>query len=238
MEEQKRFIGDAAHELKTPITALKTSLEVNLMDKDLDTKSHNILRENLEDVASLESLTKSLLHLARLDGQQSKFSEINLTEIIDRAIKHVRPLAKKKNVTLNTNQISQKLMIKGDKEMILDLLLIFLDNAIKFSPEKSQISLIVKPLANQVVIKIKDTGIGIAKHHLPHIFDRFYRVDQARSNSDEGGHGLGLAVAKQIIDQHHGSVSVKSEVGKGTTFTIKLPGYVYLITDNHPLPLL
>lgn len=223
LDEQKRFVGDAAHELKTPLTALKTSLEVNLMDKDFPNNAKEVLKENLEDVNSLQSLTDSLLRLAKQDNNSISFEPVSVPDIVKRGVKQLQTLANQKKIKIDINNIPNELIIEGNQESLLHLMIVFLDNAIKYSPDNSEVDVSVTQQPNQITIQVKDHGIGIAKHHLPHIFDRFYRVDTARTRDQAGGYGLGLAVAKQIIDQHHGSISVESEVGKGTTFTITLP---------------
>ena len=226
LEEQKRFVADAAHELRTPVTALKTSLEVNLMDKKISKQANKILQENLEDVAGLEMLIGSLLKLAKIEGRVLQTTPVELMKITKKAVKQVKPLADKKKVKIVCDLCQkdrQKLMVMGDKGALIDLVSIFLDNAIKYSPQKTEISLTLSKRKSTAVIKIEDQGIGIAPHHLKHIFDRFYRVDSARNKTNYDGYGLGLSVAQKIISQHKGSIDVKSELGIGTTFTITLP---------------
>lgn len=220
MEEQKRFISDAAHELRTPITALKTSLEVNLMDKKLSKVARKILKENLEDVSGLESLSEGLLHLSKQDQNNIKKRKVSLKKVAAQAIHIIKPLANKKRIAIKTNNISEKLHLRGDKELLVEMMLVLLDNAIKYSKAKSSVSLNVVRKGNLANITISDSGEGISKHHLPYIFDRFYQVDESRSKS---GHGLGLSIAKKIVEQHKGQISVKSELGKGTVFNISLP---------------
>lgn len=222
MQEQKRFIADAAHELRTPLTALKTSLEVNLMDESLSKKSRVILQENLEDVTSLEQLTNSLLRLSRLEDHRSHFESVFISDTLTKAIKHVKPLANKKSITFEQS-VPKDLIISGDPGALLDLCIIFLDNAIKYSHPKSTVGVTACTRRSEIQLEISDSGVGISKEHVEHIFDRFYRVDQARSKLDSGGYGLGLAVAQKIMTQHQGSISVRSELGKGTTFTLRFP---------------
>lgn len=220
MDEQKRFIGDAAHELRTPLTALKTSMEVNLMDNDLSPSSKNILQENLEDLIRLESLVESLLELARHENRPPVFEPVHIADIVARAVKHVQPIANKNQINIQLENIPENLSLNVNQESILRLLIIFLDNAIKYSDPESTVTISIELQSNQVLIRVQDQGVGIAKHHLPHIFDRFYRAESARS---KGGYGLGLSVAQKIVELHRGSISVESQVGVGSTFTIKLP---------------
>lgn len=221
-EEQKRFIGDAAHELKTPITALKTSLEVNLMDRTLDKKTQKILNENLEDVISLESLSQSLLRLARITDQQLAKEPVDLKKVVIRGMDYLEATAQKKEVTIQLEKGKTKIWVMGDEGALLDLVLILLDNAIKYSNDRSVIKVELQKKKHQVELSVTDFGSGISKKDLPHIFERFYRADQARSNQHNHGYGLGLSVAQKIVNQHNGHILVTSAVGKGSTFTVTL----------------
>lgn len=220
MDEQKRFVSDAAHELKTPLTALKTSLEVSLMDKKLDHKAKKILQENLTDVNSLEKLTQNLLQLAQANNHNLQFKPVSLEKIINQAIKKINPLASKKQIKIKFKKLTQDYKIPGDETSLINLLVIFLDNSVKYSHSETKIAVTVQGLKNSVQVKISDNGIGIEEKHLPFIFNRFYRIDNSRTGS---GYGLGLSVAQKIIKQHHGSVKVESQPGKGTTFTLQFP---------------
>ena len=221
-EQQKRFIQDASHELKTPITALKTSLEVNLMDKKLDSKTKTILQENLQDVTNLEKLTHSLLKLASHKASHKLFKPVNITTQAHQAITQLKPLADQKNISISLKSQGTRTIL-GDEHTLFELFLIFLDNAIKYTPPHGHIHIKFTQLKKHLKIIIKDTGVGIKSSNIPYIFDRFYQEDSSRSSQTDAGFGLGLSVAKQIIDHHNGAVTVKSKKGKGTTFTIKLP---------------
>lgn len=224
LEEQKRFVADASHELRTPLTALKTSLEVALRDKKMSLKqAKEVLGSNLEDIDSLQSLTNNLLSLTHYqdNGRQLVFEEVDLEEIVKKAAKKILPLAKERGIDLKLEIGDHTL--QANRESLEEMLLIFLDNAVKYTPKGGQVTLTTKSGKKNLIIEIKDTGIGIAERDLPHIFDRFYRVDQSRSKSKVTGFGLGLALAKRIIEIHRGSVAVSSALNKGTTFTIKLP---------------
>lgn len=240
LEEQKRFVADASHELRTPLTALKTSLEVALRDKKMAlADAKNVLEDNLEEVESLKSLSDKLLSLTRYqsNGQNLAFKEVNIREVIQKAVKKVTPLAKEKEIEVKLSFDSaphQKvpgsaqdklsgLKLEGNKESLEEMLLIFLDNGVKYTPKGGRVTIEGQSNKKSYVIKVKDTGIGIAKDELPHIFDRFYRADQSRSKEKVSGFGLGLSLAKKIIEIHKGTVEVASVLGKGTTFTIKLP---------------
>jgi len=224
MEEQKRFIADASHELRTPLTALKTSMEVALRSRKLTAKKAKaIIEENLESVNSMEALTSNLLSLASYDqnGQKLEFEELELTEIVKRSIEKIKPLAKKKKIVVELNM--EETVVNGDCDGLERMMIVFLDNAVKYTEIKGRLKVSVSRGNKYAEIKFSDNGRGISGEDLPNIFDRFYRVDRARCKNEVCGYGLGLSVAKKIIDLHRGSVAVESELNKGTTFIVKLP---------------
>lgn len=223
MLEQKRFVGDAAHELKTPVTALKTAMEVNLMDKNIKLKTKKILAENLEDVTSLETLIEGLLRLARVDDLGLSLKPVKVGLIVERAVKQVKTLAEKKRIGIKQTELIREMIVLGDTGSLTELLVIMLDNAIKYSQAKTTVAVTVKENKKMTVIEIKDEGVGIAQDQLSYIFDRFYQVDAARSKNTTNGYGLGLAMAKKIVEQHQGKIVVESEPGKGSTFLVHLP---------------
>jgi len=221
MERQNQFTADASHELRTPLTAMKTEIEVALRDKNVDLNdTKKILSSNLEEIGKLESLSTSLLRLARNEHGRRNNQLVNLSEIIVSAYSRVEKIAQKKQIEFH-NQILPVEII-GDEENLIELFVILLHNAVKYSPEKSVIKLKMKTEKGRILIEIIDQGIGIEKEDLPHIFDRFYRTDKARTSTKEGGYGLGLAIAKTIIENHQGSIQVESTPGKGSTFKVSL----------------
>lgn len=222
MEKQKRFIADASHELRTPLTALKTSMEVTLKDKNLSQKeAKDQIKENLEDVDNLVSLSNNLLDLANYQNGSNEVERVNLADLVKKACKEIEPLAKKENIKLTLT--AEKVFIKADKDKIKQAVLALLDNAVKFSDKKGKVHVNLKNDRKHAVLIIKDNGIGISKKDLPYIFDRFYRADTSRMKQKRDGFGLGLSLVKKIVKSHNGSIKVKSEVGKGTAFTITLP---------------
>ncbi len=224
VDEQNRFVSDASHELRTPLTALKSAFEVYLREtKPTLAESKQLVGESLTDVNKLQVLSESLLQLAQYQqpNRQIPFEKLSLTQVITEAVKKTSTLAKKKNITILTPDID--INISGSTYKLVDLFVILLDNAIKYSQDNSKIDVSMKKFDSGIVISVKDTGIGIAKKDIAHIFERFYRVDQARSKSNESGYGLGLAIASQIVASHHGTISVKSKLHEGTEFIIKLP---------------
>ena len=224
MEEQKRFVADASHEFRTPLTALKTSMEVALRDKKLSlSEAREVIKSNLEDIDGLQLLSNNLLNLTNLqsNGQKLVFKDIDIAQVFKNAHRKILPLAKEKNIEIKAKVKKQN--IQANREGLEEMMLIFLDNAVKYSFPKGKVMVRTKIDKKHLILEIKDMGIGIAKEDVSHIFDRFYRVDQSRSKENISGYGLGLSLAKRIIEIHRGSVAVSSVLGKGTTFAIKLP---------------
>lgn len=222
-EDQKRFISDASHELKTPLTGLKSLFEVSLRDKKItlsDTKK--VIQQGIEQTDKLKNLSDSLLEISRFDNQKLVSTQtVLIKEIITDAVSQLKPKADKKNIKITSKIGSQK--VCGNYEKLVELFIIFIDNAIKYSPDNTKINLFTVSDKNNLIIKIIDQGIGIDQKDLPHIFDRFYQANNSRTKNSDTGYGLGLSIAKQIIEIHHGQIEVESKLNHGTTFTIKLP---------------
>jgi signal transduction histidine kinase len=224
LDEQNRFITDASHELNTPLTALKTSLEVNLRNKQLNLEeAKEVLQSNLEDVNSLQSLSEELMGVVMYQKQNGNFKmeKIALPVVIKSAVEKVKSLAEKKKIIIKVD--IAKAFVIGDEKSLRELFVILLDNAIKYSANKTLISLTAKKEDSLIEVTVEDTGAGIKKEDLPHIFDRFYRADRSRTKQRVGGYGLGLSIAKRIVTLHNGSIRVESEIGKGSAFIVTLP---------------
>lgn len=221
MLEQKRFIADASHELRTPLTSLKTAIEVSLRDTSISKNAQEILEANLEDVDALNDLIDSLLLLASQERKTVIKQLVDIHEVINRAVKTVQPIAQEKNITILKKLQHQQIL--ASEAGLTELLTILLDNAVKYSTSQGKVIITTKTVRNNISITVSDTGIGISKKYIPHIFDRFYRIDSCRTTSQRPGFGLGLSVAKQVVENHNGTISVSSEIGVGTTFTISLP---------------
>lgn len=223
-EKQKIFIADAAHELKTPLTSIKTHLEVNLRNKKLNlTEAKKIFSDTIEDIDSLTYLTNSLLAQSKHQNYNNgnDFEEFYLNEEARKIITKLKPKADQKKLFLNLKLEDVK--IKADKKAVSELITILVDNAIKFNKEKGTVDIEIFKEKKCAVIKIQDTGIGIEKKDLPHIFDRFYKASSSRSKVEHDGFGLGLSIAKEITGRHKGKISVRSRKDEGTVFNVNLP---------------
>lgn len=224
VEEQNRFITDSSHELRTPLTSLKSEIEVSLRDKKLNLEgARNLLKSNLEEVNNLQVLSDGLIKLTQYQKGDNGliFDKISLAAVIEEATKKISVLAKTKSIKIVNNV--EDLTIEGSQPALTELFVIFLDNAIKYSPEKTVVILDTEKSENQAIIHIRDQGLGISEKDISHLFDRFFRSDRSRTKGEIPGYGLGLSIAKQIIDKHNGSIKVQSKLGKGTTFTVQLP---------------
>jgi signal transduction histidine kinase len=222
MESQMRFTADASHELRTPLTAMQTEIEVALRDKNLTKEdARELLESNLEEVEKLRLLSDGLLRLAQNNGQKLTHNTALVGESIELAVKHVSKIADAKNISISYDADSD-IKAKGDMGAIAEVIAILLDNAIKYSDSKTVILVSALAENNHVELRVKDQGMGIVKDDIEHIFDRFYRADTSRTKQDVGGYGLGLSIAKKIVDLHDGSIRVEKTSKKGTTFLVSL----------------
>lgn len=222
-ERERRFTSDAAHELRTPLTVLKGQIEVTLSRARSSTEYENKLGELAEQVERLIRLSNALLFLSRSDQNQIAFNStsVNLTELLGVLVEQLHPLAEGKRLDLSV-QVADDLFVRGDNDHLIRLFMNLLENALKYTPADGQIQVLAGREADGVVVKIHNSGDGIPSEHIPHLFERFYRVDEARS-SQAGGSGLGLAIAYEIVRLHGGRMEAHSQPGQGVTFTIRLP---------------
>ncbi|HVA96029.1 MAG TPA: HAMP domain-containing sensor histidine kinase [Candidatus Acidoferrales bacterium] len=221
VDEQNQFISDASHELRTPIATLRAEMEASLLEKRLSDKgARKVIASNLEELGKLQELANSLLQLAHVSKKNVIYNDtVSMQEVIQSAYKKVSSLAKKKQIIFTLSQVSGK--VKGDKNSLIEVFVNLFDNAIKYSPEKTKVTIASMSKKRSVTILVTDEGVGIAPTDLEHIFDRFYRADKSRSQAD--GHGLGLSIVKKIVTAHNGSIEVDSVYHKGTTFTLTFP---------------
>lgn len=219
-EAQSRFTSDASHELRTPLAVMKTELEVALRDQQLSpSEMRELLESNLEEVNKLSKLSQTLLSLSRLDYSILDHERFNLGDV-------VRTIVGKYDKTGTRIQIEEHqkpLYTYGHLPSIEELVTVLVDNALKYSPQKSTINITLSKKNGMVSLKIVNQGKGIASTDLPHIFDRFYRADNARTSSTKTSFGLGLSLAKTIVVMHKGQLSASSAPNSDTTFLVLLP---------------
>lgn len=218
---QRRLFADLSHELKTPLTILKGEFEVILRKARSNDEYQGALRSALEETNRIIRLAENLLILAKFDSKEisPKKEKVDLTGLLNTIISNVRGLAELKEIKLSLDSKSE-LFISGDKDELKTLFLNIVENAFKYTPTGGSIQVLARENAPNAEVVISDTGVGIPEDELEHIFDRFYRVEKARSSS---GFGLGLSIAKSIAEAHGGMVSVTSRPGQGAAFTVLLP---------------
>ena len=221
MVSKDQFISDASHELRTPLTALQTTNEVALRNTKLNIKeARELLEENLVEVKRLQQLTDGLLGLMK-ENHQVSYESVQLQQIVSESFGQVIAKAQDKNITVEDKV--PPLSVRTDPALLSQVVTILLDNAIKYSPENTSVTVNASAHKKQILLTVSDHGVGIKRGDIEHIFDRFYRADQSRSKQVAEGYGLGLAIAKKIADSIEANITVKSAAGKGSTFTIYLP---------------
>ncbi len=223
MEKQKQFTADASHELRTPLAVARTNLEVALREKEWNSENGRALVASaVDEVKLMTKLAEDLLALAKLEGAERNltFSKINITEIVEGVVKKMRHLAKERNVLLSFEP-SNAVFTHGEALALERLFMNIINNALSFTLVGGAVHVSLYKNHKKAIIRVEDTGVGIAKEDLPRVFERLYRADKARVKSD--GAGLGLAIADEIARIHHGSINLESELGKGTIVTIILP---------------
>jgi signal transduction histidine kinase len=223
-EKQQRFIADASHELRTPLSVILVNLErlFRHPDHTIEQESESI-SVSIQESKRMNRLVSDLLTLARSDSNELQIMKqrVRLDEIVQKSVQAFQQLAEVKEIQMQTD-IEQPLEVMGDEERLRQLLVILLDNALKYSEPGGTISVSCKREGGSAAIVVADTGVGIPKEDIPFIFDRFFRGDKMRSATVEGS-GLGLSIAKWIVDAHGGKVRVESEAGTGTSFFVTLP---------------
>lgn len=217
-KREQQFIADVAHELKTPLSTLRGSLEIALSKDRSKEEYTTVLEESLKDINHITSTLKNVLDLAwsETPNEQKKADKFNVSELIHELSEISQKMALKKQITIK-DSIQRDIFISGFKDKLARAILNLIDNAIKYTPDKGTVQLELAKHYNKVVLTIKDNGVGISNQDIPHIFDRFYR---GSATDKVFGSGLGLAIAKSIVNLHHGSIEVESAAGKGTTFII------------------
>lgn len=222
-ESMRAFIADASHELRTPLAIIRGEADVALSQDRDSTEYRDALGIVQDEAKRLSRIVDDMMALARADAGQRllRIDEFYLNDLVEECCKAATVLAVKKGVSL-TLEPAADIAFRGDEDLLRRMLLNLLDNAIKYTPSGGSVSVALACEPANVEIMVSDTGIGIPAEQAPHVFERFYRVDKARSRAD-GGSGLGLAIAKWVAEAHKGSIDLKSSPGHGSKFTASLP---------------
>ena len=219
-----QFTADASHELRTPLAVMQTTTEVSLRTSQTISDYREAQNEVLEELEKTSSLVEKLMLLARADAgvETLQRGSMNLADSLKEACDDGRVLARAKHLTFQENISNSTIMVDGDSHALHRLFLILIDNAVKYTPSGGSITVSLNRNDRSALAEFNDNGIGIATEDLPHIFDRFYRADKARSR-EFGGVGLGLSIARWVAEAHGGSIEVQSSVGAGTVFRVRIP---------------
>lgn len=224
---QRRFVADVSHELRTPLTAIRGNLDL-VRRYGADAMSLEAIESEVE---RMSRMVNDLLLLARADygGLTLDMEPVDLDALLLEVYKQARLLSKDRNLKLVIDDIAP-MRVSGNPDRLKQLVLNLVHNAIKFTPDGGEIGLALRQRGDEALIAVRDTGVGIAPEHQKHIFDRFYQVDTSRKHTDGDGAGLGLSIARWIAEAHGGTITVESELGKGSTFTVVLP----VLSDQQP----
>jgi two-component system sensor histidine kinase CiaH len=222
-QKQQTFVADASHELRTPLTVIQANLELLFRHPQQTIEEESVkINTALNEAKRMIKLVGGLLILARSGSvEQFSFTNFYFDPMINEVVEQFRCLAQAKNIELNVS-MDEQINIMGDPDRLRQLIIILLDNAVKYTPANGQITLICRHHKQSVEVVVEDTGMGISEDDLPHIFDRFYRSDKSRTRS-EGGAGLGLSIAQWIIEGHSGVIRAESKLMKGTKFSFQVP---------------
>jgi heavy metal sensor kinase len=223
VETQKRFVSDVSHEIKSPLTSLRGNIEVALRKKRTSEEYEDILKNNLADIIRLSRITDDLLFLTKADNNilELRIQWFDLSQTLSAVVERLRYKADLAGVTI-TEDFRQQPEVSGDIFLLEQAFSNLIENAIKYTPREGRVTVRTEERDSSVLVTVSDTGAGIPGEDLPHIFERFYRVDKERSRK-AGGTGLGLSITEWIVKVHKGSISVKSVIGKGSDFIVTLP---------------
>jgi heavy metal sensor kinase len=221
--EIRRFTADASHELRTPLTALRTQVEVALGKPLPPAELQQLLGSVLEELVRMSRLTDQLLALSRRDAgvEHMSTTPLDLVALVSGVADALQPLAEARGVRLRLDP-EGPVRVAGDEGRLRQVFINLVDNAVKYTPAGGLVTVRVGQQDHAAVVTVADTGVGIPAEHLPHVFERFYRVDKARSRA-EGGTGLGLSIARSIAQAHSGQIEMASTPGRGTVCTVTLP---------------
>jgi signal transduction histidine kinase len=217
-------VQDASHELRTPIAIAQTNIEVLEMERRATKEDYKqlvgILKQSLQ---RMNDINNNLLLLSEGTPSQSRWAGVDVISLLSEVYGEIRAEAKATGINLEWQPTDSNLSVRGDVMQLKQAMINLIDNAIKYNRPGGSVKLSTRADGQSVIIEVSDTGIGISAEDLPHVFERFFRVDKSRSR-ENGGSGLGLAIVKKIVEDHGGTVSTESAVGEGSTFRISLPG--------------
>lgn len=225
LDLQSRFTSDAAHELRTPLTAMRTEIEVALRGGEIiPGETRELLESNLEEIGKLEALSGSLLKLAQYEGgaEKAEMLTVRLGAVVEDAVERLSRSASAKGIVIHL-EVNEEAEVSGDRVSLVEMLVILLDNSIKYSEAGTSITVSTRRQKHHVLIGVRDEGFGIGELDLEHVFDRFYRGSIPASSGQVEGYGLGLSIAKRITELHRGTIAIVSVPGEGTEVTVKLP---------------
>ena len=223
-EARSQFVSNASHELKTPLATIKILVESMLYQDDMPVElRQEFLTDIDKEIDRLSSVVGDLLTLVHIDSHKLRLRRemMVFSDTVRESVKRLQPLAKKRGQTIEVS-IEDQCEMFADADKLAQVCYNIIENAVKYTPDGGRIRVSLSRMGRDAVLEISDTGVGIPQEDLAHVFDRFYRVDKARSR-DTGGTGLGLSIVQQIVRLHAGSVTVQSVRGEGTTFTVQLP---------------
>lgn len=222
MEAQTQFVSDASHELRTPLAVLQTTNEIALRKARLSAAdARELATHNIEEVKKLRDLTNTLLDLLKNTDEAVQLESVSLQDVVSEAMSFVVATAQTKNIAIEDTV--PKLQVRTNQALLARIVSVLLDNAVKYSPNDTQVTVSADRSGKKVLLHVTDQGIGIRASDLPLIFRRFYRADKSRSAHDTQGYGLGLSIADKIARQLDAKITVKSDVGHGSVFTVELP---------------
>ncbi len=223
LSSQKQFVGNIAHELRTPLAIIKTNAEVALFDEKLTSEIRGVLESSVEELDRASNIIDNLLSLSTLmRPERIEFSNVDLGAVVDSSLAKLEPLIEQKKVDIDLKK-TDFLVVKGNVTALEQVVTNILKNAINYNRPNGHVRIVVEPdYRGHIELSVRDSGIGIPRGDLFHIFEPFYRADQSRSR-ERGGSGLGLTIVSELLKLHHGKISIQSIRGRGTTVTVLIP---------------
>jgi two-component system sensor histidine kinase CiaH len=224
-DKQQQFIADASHELRSPLSVVQGQMQLLLRHPDHTIEEESVpISAVLKETQRMSNMVGGLLLLARGDSHEEVIycKPVRVDGIVREMATNIAPIMDYKQLRLQAHMEDAELLINGDEDRLMQLFMIVMDNAIKFTQERGQIDLVCVRQGKSVLVTVKDNGMGISERDLPLVFNRFYKGDTARDRRDHGA-GLGLSIARWIVEQHQGSIHISSEAGRGTAVTIRFP---------------